>query len=138
MSPMRKLFGTLTVTFLAASSFATASVAGSMKVDVKIVSNNNRTFAIEVPQMTEVNCSNGAVDIVFGLVGAPNATFAEDASAAIRVVNGGGSFEHPKHDGSRAIIVKDLCTQMGEFKYDVGIIDPNGVFVLLDPVIKNY
>ena len=149
MSPTRMIIGAVTVAFLVASpsgferligpaSSGAALAAGSIDISVKIVSNNNRTFSLNVPSHTEVNCSDGSVDLIFELVGSPGAHFPDDSGRGIKVINGAGTFESPRPSGNRTIIVTDLCTELGEFKYDVGVVDPNGVFVLLDPVIKNY
>lgn len=119
------------------SSTAWAAPGGSKSVDVKIVSNNNRTFSIDVAALTVVDCSQGPVELVFQMVGSPRARFPDNAGAGIRVVNGAGVFDNPHHDGTRIIKVLDQCNTLGDFKYDVGIIDPNGVLVVLDPVIKN-
>lgn len=106
-------------------------------IDVRIVSNNNRTFVLEVPPLTVVDCNGGPTDLIFGLIGSPHAKFPADAGTGINVVNGNGEFKTPISAGDRTIVVTDRCTTLGEFKYDVGVVDPNGNLVILDPVIKN-
>lgn len=52
---------------LAGFDFSGTAFAASdpIRVEVKIISNNNRTFALEVPPLTQVDCSNGAVGLTF-------------------------------------------------------------------------
>jgi hypothetical protein len=123
--------------YLIESSSGQALAGNGIKIDVKIISNPNRTFSIEAPHLTEVDCSGGATDLIFELMGPPGASFPEDASTGIKFVTGTDEFETPNRNNDRRISVVDRCTQIGEFKYDIGVMDPNGQLVILDPLIKN-
>lgn len=142
MSIVRTSIGTLIVSLLASLPLVHGAFAqdddGAIHVEIKIVSNNNRTFILNVPPMTEVNCSGGPVTLAFDLIGSPRARFPEDAGIAIKIIDGTGAFEAPQLAGDRRVVVTDLCTQLGDYKYDVGVIDPNGNLIILDPYIKNY
>jgi hypothetical protein len=123
---------------LSSSGAALAFQAGQpVQIDVKIVSNNNRTFTIDAPALTTVDCSSGPVELMFGLVGSPRARFPASAGTGIKFINGSGEFGTPQSAGERTIVIIDQCTRLEEFKYDIGVVDPNGTLVILDPVIKN-